>query len=164
LAPGYAGAYVRGLAKERIMLKVYLASQFSRQKELQNYRDELERTGIIVTSSWLDEESSDSDSTKFEKFAEADLYDIENCDVFVLFTGEPYSGTVKQIARGGRHVEFGYALSENKEIIIVGPLENIFHYLKELDVFSDWHSAFSYIIAMDIAAQRKSILEKLANV
>lgn len=128
------------------MVKVYLASQFGRQKELRGYRDELESADIRVTASWLDEESSDSDSTKFAKYAEHDLYDIEQCDVFVLFTGEPYFGTVKQIARGGRHVEMGYAMAHNKTIVIVGPRENIFHYLPEVLQCSQWKdSAVLYL-------------------
>ena len=38
-------------------------------------------------------------------------------------------------ARGGRHVEFGLALAAGKRLCIVGPRENIFHFLPRVEVF-----------------------------
>ena len=43
-----------------------------------------------------------------------------------IFFSEPSD---KAVRRGGRHVEFGFAMAGNKPIFVIGPKENIFHYL-----------------------------------
>lgn len=125
-------------------MKVYLASQFCRQNELKEYRDELKDIGIEVISSWIDEEQSDSDVAMFQYYARADKEDIKECDIFILFTGPPYYGSKEQIARGGRHHEAGFAEAIGKKLLSIGPLENIFHYDNFLN-FSSWDSCIRYL-------------------
>ena len=44
-------------------------------------------------------------------------------------------------ARGGRHVEFGMAIAAQKRIVVIGPRENIFHWLPMIEQF-DTFDAF----------------------
>jgi hypothetical protein len=63
-------------------------------------------------------------------------------DAVIIFTEIP--NTV--LATGGRHVEFGLALAQGKRVIVVGPRENVFHYLlPESQVFATWNQAFATI-------------------
>ena len=91
----------------------------------------LRAKGIQVTSSWLNEHW-DAGTTmdqippkELSEFAAQDLADIVSADTLILFSMDPMIPGV----RGGRHVEFGYALGRGKRIIVVGVKENIFHYL-----------------------------------
>lgn len=126
-------------------MKVYLAAAFSRRAELRGYRDELRRAGIEVTSRWLDEseepEPDDDDFAddvrSFAEYAEMDLEDVQDADVIVCFTEEPGGGP----ARGGRHVELGYALGIGLDAIVVGYRENIFHCLRDVHFDPDWEAA-----------------------
>jgi hypothetical protein len=60
-------------------------------------------------------------------------------DAVIIFTEIP--NTI--LATGGRHVEFGLALAQGKRVIIVGPRENVFHYLlPDSQVFATWNKAF----------------------
>ena len=132
---------------ENSSLEIYLASRIERKKELQNYVKELEHNGFIVTSRWI---TTDFELTKEEKLnAEAqlgykqswgkkDLDDLIDAQVFIAFTEEPY----KYPTRGGRHVEFGFALAERKVIYVIGPRETIFHTLEDrvYQHYSQWNT------------------------
>jgi hypothetical protein len=41
-------------------------------------------------------------------------------------------------SRGGRHVEFGYALGIRKRVILVGPRQHVFHCLPEVEHYPSW--------------------------
>jgi len=134
-------------------MNVYLASRYSRRLELCGYRDQLQRMGHTVTSRWLngshqisrdgvpinDDGEALIESTRLtpeaaalrEQFALDDLEDIERADVLIAFSELPRSTA----SRGGRHVEFGYALAINRIIWVVGTPENLFHYLPHVSVF-----------------------------
>ena len=46
-------------------------------------------------------------------------------------------------SRGGRHVEFGYALATGKKVRVIGPEENVFHGLPGIahyKSFDEWLS------------------------
>jgi nucleoside 2-deoxyribosyltransferase len=125
--------------------KVYLASRYSRRQELLGYRELLRARGIEVTGRWLEglHEIHDSDTPGRQRvmqasFAEDDLEDIRRADAMVSFTEGPGSPH----ARGGRHVEFGYALALGKHLIVIGPLENVFYCLPGVLRFDDWDSFF----------------------
>ena len=63
-------------------------------------------------------------------------------DAVIIFTEIP--NTI--LATGGRHVEFGLALAQGKRMIIVGPRENVFHYLlPDSQIFATWNKAFATI-------------------
>lgn len=94
------------------------------------YAAQLEKRGIHVTSRWLQEneplqaQMGDHDADFYSRTARVDLDDIDAADSILFFAEDPLVGT----PRGGRHVEFGYAIARNKFIDVVGPAENIFHY------------------------------------
>lgn len=124
------------------MMRIYVASRFERQVELQGYAAQLRASGHKVTSRWLIEEADEvgapstwlGHADRLRKYAGIDLEDIEDCDTFMVFTHEG-------MARGGMHVEFGYALALGKRIIVVGPRPTLFHYLSRVLQFDDWASA-----------------------
>lgn len=107
-------------------LKLYLAGRYGRRLELRAYAEQLRAIGHTVTSRWLDceHEAFDDAPTREQMldWAEDDTSDINDADVFVAFTEAPDS----QYGRGGRHVEFGYALAMGKYTVRIGPVENIF--------------------------------------
>ena len=47
----------------------------------------------------------------------------------IVFTGEPSTS-------GGLHTEFGMALALKKRLILVGPRENVFHTLPEVEYYA----------------------------
>lgn len=148
-------------------MKVYLAARYSRREELVGYRNDLNQLGSIipglylrVTSRWLNGSHeahklgpngmrviprSGYTNTQARRFAREDLADIDEADVVVVFTEEHVPRG--NVGRGGRHVEFGYALAKGKKIIVVGPIENVFYSLiNESDlpgvrVADDWIEA-----------------------
>ena len=88
--------------------------------------------GHSVVSSWLngdDEvvENAGRYSPGASDVAVKDLEDLLQADVLISFTERaeivPY---LDAAARGGRHVEFGYAIGTGKTLFIVGPTENVF--------------------------------------
>lgn len=108
---------------------VYLAARWGRQSELREARKLLADAGIGVTSSWLDVVSRNNgageDDEERMRAALLDVRDVTRADAFVAFS-EPPENTH---GRGGRHVEFGLARGLGKPIIVVGPRENVFHWL-----------------------------------
>ena len=92
-----------------------------------------------MTSRWLDFRKMPSWSYGI---AREDCEDLMAADAVIIFTEIP--NTV--LATGGRHVEFGLALAQGKRVIVVGPRENVFHYLlPESQVFATWNQAFATI-------------------
>lgn len=115
-------------------MKLYLAAAFQRQAEIRGYRGALEAAGHEVTSRWLDNDAPDSVTLgkpcgEWAEFARSDVDDVRNADVLVSFT----SG---ELARGGRHVEYGLAVAWGLQRVIVGPVEHVFHMLPGAIVFT----------------------------
>ena len=147
-------------------MRVYLAARYSRRLELCRYRDALRNQGIEVTSRWLDGEHQigrdgpigpeiealiESGTTEPEirgQFAAEDWADVMAADVMVNFTEQPRSGS----SRGGRHVEFGAALAAGKRCIVVGPRENVFHCLPQVEHYDEIgpHTLASQLVAVSV--------------
>lgn len=111
-------------------MTVYIASRFERKHEMKALVSLFAEHNIQVEARWLDEDISPqsqlSDLTPLycRSKAEIDLEDINSSDTFVFFSDDrPIT------VRGGKHVEFGYALATGKRLVVIGPHENIFHYL-----------------------------------
>ncbi len=135
-------------------MKAYLAARYTRRLELCAYRTDLERLGIEVISRWLngshqlDNEGrplGNAGELLFEagapevdhyrwKFATDDRDDVLAADTLIAFTEQPRTGN----SRGGRHVELGIALGANKRIVVVGPRENVFCWLPEVEQHDSW--------------------------
>lgn len=138
------------------VLRVYFAGRFSRLPELLDHKHALEAAGaeagapIIVTSRWLlgghewvgvaDEQIPLDEAARF---AREDLDDLDAADVLVCFTEPPRTGP----ARGGRHVEAGYALHARKPILVVGHVENVFYALPLVIRFTAWAEAEDWLLA-----------------
>lgn len=135
-------------------MNIYLAARYSRIDELNFYKRELEAWGHIVTSRWLNGEhqihgydayqvARGNDLVTFPEkaalFAQDDVEDLAAADVVISFSEEPRNGNS---GRGGRHVELGLALAQEKRLILVGPRENVFHCLPMVERWPDW-SAFT---------------------
>ena len=130
----------------KVLPKVYVAGRYDRRVELSNYAAEITNLGYEVRARWLNGAHSLEDNPDVTKdnehqframFAEEDLQDLYVADILVTFTEEPQSGYFS----GGRHVEFGYSLADEKEIIQVGPRENVFHFLPHIHHFENWADA-----------------------
>jgi hypothetical protein len=115
-------------------MKVYIAAQFSRLPEMRALIPVFQEHNLFICSRWLQEKCSPNVklhdlSPKYHgETAEIDIEDVDSCGLFVFFSENPLLG----IPRGGRHVEFGYALAKGKRIAVIGPYENTFHYLPQV--------------------------------
>ena len=122
---------------------IYLAARYSRYREMQDVARDLVEMGHVVTSRWIwgDHEVTDPlDTTNNDALAKEDFTNIISATWSIHFTdGALQVGR----GRGGRHVEFGIALTQHKRIIIVGEQEHVFHYLQTpiLEVYPNWESA-----------------------
>jgi len=112
-------------------VKVYIAARYSRKVEVSTIAAALTAHGYTVTSTWHDEPHSadaqlaDLTADDLRMYANRDLLEIRMCYVLLFLSESDQSYN----RRGGRHVEFGYALGQGKFIAVIGPLENIFHHL-----------------------------------
>ncbi|HET7326985.1 MAG TPA: hypothetical protein VFJ14_06815 [Nocardioidaceae bacterium] len=124
-------------------MKIYLAARYSRHDEMQGVRAVLEALGHTVTSRWIDQHGGEQlesataevlniDPESVAHFGEDDIEDLDEAEAVISFTSPDGGG------KGGRHIEFGMALAWGKRLVIVGPRENIFHTLPEVDVYPDW--------------------------
>ncbi|MCL4413180.1 MAG: hypothetical protein M1522_00285 [Actinobacteria bacterium] len=130
------------------MSTFYLAARYSRREELCEYKAALEARGHLVPARWLlgehqvhgveaaraVEAGGPVPAAQAVLFAEDDVEDLMAADLLVCFTEEPRC----EATRGGRHVELGIALGMRRLgvgplIVVVGPLENVFCALPEID-------------------------------
>lgn len=131
------------------MKTLYFAGPYERREELFLRAWLLTKdmnSGLIVNASWLFGEHEHKGGTathdEMQAWADIDLDEINASDALVLFTDS-------LSARGGCHVEFGYALALNKTVAIVGPVGNIFHCLPEVKRFDTWTEAQTWLVAWD---------------
>jgi len=145
-------------------LTFYLAARYARREELSSYKADLEARGHRVPARWIlgehqvhgleaaraVENDGPVPADQAVLFAEDDIEDLIAADVVVSFTTEPRTGST----RGGRHVEFGVALGIRRSggavrrLFIVGPLENVFHALPEVDGrFDEWTGFLAHLDA-----------------
>ncbi|SRR6266699_3918706 len=131
-------------------MRIYLASRYSRFRELQGYRAELEAAGHTITSRWINGDhqiddaglSTQAKESERIRFAQEDRDDLLKADWVVSFTEAPRSSN----SRGGRHVEHGFALALGKRVVVVGYRENVFHCLPEIEFFSTWEEARAALV------------------
>lgn len=104
----------------------------------------MEQAGHSVTSRWLDADSVENAATALR-----DLADVAASDGIILFCEEPRTAT-----RGGRLVEFGFAIALDKVLIAIGETaENIFLYLPAIQRFETWTECLAALAAL---SRRKS--------
>lgn len=136
-------------------MNVYLAARYSRREEMLGYAMQLEELGLWVTSRWItgchEKPGRDDRATtgptaytveEREVFAEEDLLDLMQSDLLIAFT-EPESA---KASRGGRHVEFGFALGKGIPCIVIGTRENVFHCLERVRWFETWEEFREWLL------------------
>lgn len=119
-------------------MKIYIAGGYFKKDYFKEVANCLEAEfGVEITSSWLNEQWPPNttldqvEDSELRSFAVQDCADIQRADVFMLFSSDPKVPTV----RGGRHVEMGIALALGKAIWVIGPKENVFHYIPGITHF-----------------------------
>ena len=121
-------------------MKIYMAGFFDTRARLRPIRDRLRAQGAVVLSSWLDEEGvtyQTVDDAYKTSCALRDLEEVQACDILIL-------DTLDESSRGGREVEYGYALGKMKQVWVVGPLRNVFHYVAAKH-FSSWDEVMAWL-------------------
>jgi len=139
------------------MPSIYLASRYGRREEMLSNARLLVSLGYRVTSRWVEggHEMKDeaSSSEELRRFADEDLNDLREADILLAFTESP--GDVPGRARGGRWVEFGFALATGKIVVVVGYRENVFCHLSHVG-----HLSFLSPIGLRALWQRHQALDK----
>lgn len=146
----------------------YLCARFGRRDELRGYAERLIlEFGIQTCSRWLFEDHAMTNTPTTEeeidynrRFAIEDLDDVLSADTLIAFTEPKIDEKLLQFdsdyadlyptlvgaARGGRHVEFGYAANAGKRLIIVGTRENVFHWLPEIEQYDSFDALLKVLI------------------
>ncbi len=106
-------------------MKIYLASNYSTHPEMREHAKTLEALGHEITSEWINGTHGGDDRALY---AQIDLRDVDAADAIIFFAEAPEGSRT----RGGKHVEFGYALAKGKRIFLVGKPVNVFHHLPEV--------------------------------
>lgn len=113
----------------------YISARYGRREEAQDLGIALMALGHRVTSQWIwrDQPSDYNDATDDEvaSYAQEDMDDVLRATHFISLSEvetNPYG-------RGGRHVESGIALSRLMPWSVIGPRENIFHFMKHVTHF-----------------------------
>lgn len=132
-------------------MKIYLAAKFERRLIIREQADKLWRLDYEIVSTWLNEVQKPSGMlvTEFnKKLAIKDLAEIKSADILIL-------DTAVASERGGKEVEFGFALGQfhSKRIFIVGPKRNVFHELCDMQ-FEDWDACLVYMEELANGNQR----------
>lgn len=122
------------------MKNIYIAARFSKRPIANALANCLQQRGMTITSRWVKPETNHilptglfqqaSDSER-QRFALEDISDLRNCDTIISLQEEPRNN-----GRGGRHIEFGYAIALYKKLIVIGPKETVFHHLPEIIWFN----------------------------
>jgi hypothetical protein len=147
---------------------VYLAARYSRRLELCRYRSQLAAIGIDVNSRWLNGshqldnsgrpigddgealveefrfESAQAPAPLREKFATDDRDDVLAASLLVAFTEVPRTSN----SRGGRHVELGIAIGAGIPVVVIGPRENVFCHLPEVEHYDTWDAFLAVMRAV----------------
>lgn len=106
-------------------MKIYLASNYSTWPQMQKHAETLREMGHEVNCEWIKGIHGGDDRASY---AEIDLKDLDEAEAVIFFAEAPEGSRT----RGGKHVEFGYALAKRKRIFLVGKPVNVFHHLPEV--------------------------------
>ena len=148
-------------------MKVYIASFFADKDRVAARAKDLQAMGIECTMRWPFETAPHSCTIKdfpdeyFRETAVFDLEDIDSSDVMILMVPtdtQMADQPLRSMVRGGRHFESGYmyglARSGRKKLIVLGPRENVFHFLDGESVtakypviqhFDTWDQTVQYL-------------------
>ena len=107
------------------MSRVALIARLGRRPEMREIAKRLETMGHVMCSTWVQADDEDETLSARQKQYAAlrNSDDLESAGVAIAFTEHPPMPPGSE--RGGRHVDFGYALAVCKRVIVCGPRENI---------------------------------------
>lgn len=138
-------------------MHVYLASSYSRRKEMQSYASDLRLLGHTITSRWLYIDGDAIDHKYNEegfitkeniwsarRYAAGDAVDVMRSDTVIVFPNDPHT---RASNRGGMHFETGLAWALKKRLIIIGVRQNIFHCLEEFEFHENWKAFLATLSA-----------------
>jgi len=145
-------------------VRIYLAARYSRRQELSEYATQLRDLGHIVTSTWIDghHEASSPHGPRAEQLADGaerrgwaleDWADLARSDALICFTEQAGPTVLYARVSGGRHVELGIALAWELDVMIVGPRENLYHWLPEVMAYPTWDDALRSIACTGLRVQ-----------
>ena len=121
--------------KGALPLRIYIAARYGRRDEAFDLEQVLLPLGVEITSTWIhqtqDEMAYEQGIEETTRLAEKDVAEIKRSDMLVYLSEEE----TNTWGRGGRHVEFGIAVARAKMLCVIGPKENLFHYLPEVQHF-----------------------------
>lgn len=113
---------------------VYLSASMSRVSEMRTRARTLLRLRFRTVSSWIRAAGDERTPQGRAEAAVEDLRDLDEAGLVLAFTEPPGA-----YFTGGRHVELGYALAMGKRVVVIGPVENVFHdHPKVLARFRTW--------------------------
>jgi nucleoside 2-deoxyribosyltransferase len=124
-------------------MRIYIASRWSRIREMRAYATRLQDLGHEITARWIyrDEPNvEDLESDEAENVANEDIADVLRADTLILFAETPRTPT-----RAGRMVEFGVAIGTRKRLICVGGKENVFSALAQIEHFDSFGELDKYL-------------------
>jgi hypothetical protein len=146
------------------MIKIYLASRYSRREEMEGYARLLQNLGFEIASQWVWGDRSILGNPKDAKqFAVMDWTDVLRSDLVINFA------EAKEVdyPRGSRHTEFGMAYQAGKVCYVVGrwgtELENIFHNLEGVIIFENWESTYAHLEQLLIFERARRIMLKISG-
>jgi hypothetical protein len=130
------------------MIRVYLAGHYSRKNAIRRAAFDLTTADVEVVSTWHEEKfapnvSIVSISDSFlRRAAKRDRRELRQATHFVFFSVDPDF----RFTRGGHCWENGYADGLGLKVVVVGPRQHIFHYLKGRKHISTWEHALEWLI------------------
>jgi hypothetical protein len=131
-------------------LSLYLAARYARHPEMKKYAKVLEDYGHTVTSRWIEGNHKIQDNLtgwdlqrENARLADEDVLDIIASDYFLCFNDEDESKPIAYPSLGGRHVEFGIAVTSRYlrrdsmaiHVGLIGKRTHIFHWLPFVEVY-----------------------------
>jgi hypothetical protein len=120
------------------MTTAYMAGRYGRRRELLAKSWQLGPLGFNISANWLlgEHEAADGNATAEDQmeWAEMDMEDILASDLFIAHTEAPDS----VYGRGGRHVELGIAIAMKIPVVLIGPRENVFCHMEQVEQFDTW--------------------------
>jgi len=131
-------------------MKFYIAARFSKRPEAHALARNLMALGHEITSRWVQPDSDhviptglseQAEDHERVRFALEDCADVADCDCCISLMEEPRNN-----GRGGRHVEFGYAMGLGKVLVVIGPKETVFHHLPRVRHFKNTSEFIEFLM------------------
>jgi hypothetical protein len=129
--------------QREFVMRIYIASRWSRIREMKAYANRLHDLGHQVVSSWIfrtEPNVEDLNTPEAGQVAGQDLLDVLRSDCVLLFAETPRTPT-----RAGRMVELGIGIGTNKRLICIGGKENVFTSLPQVEHFETFSELDAYL-------------------